>query len=212
MAMTTEQVASILEERIAVGTYSPGELAPSTRDITAEFGVAAGTARRALAVLDSRGLTVGGGQGRQRRIADSRSVTPATAIERIRADIADGTLRPGAELPSEAELVAATGFSRYAIREALSELERTGEVVNRPGRRRQVAGDLGASTARYERVMAAVQEDVQQGRLTPGARLPSEAALCERFDVSRVTIRHALAKLEEAGVFARDATGRRIVA
>jgi DNA-binding GntR family transcriptional regulator len=212
MAMTTEQVASILEQRIVAGTYSPGDLAPSTRNITAEFGVAAGTARRALAMLESRGLMVGGGQGRQRRVADGRGAAYATALERIRADIANGTLRPGAELPSEAELVAATGFSRYAVREALSELERTGEAVNRPGRRRQVAGGLGTSTARYEHVMAAVQEDVRQGRLVSGVRLPSEAELCERFDVSRVTVRHALAKLEEAGVFTRDAAGRRIVA
>lgn len=212
MAMAAEQVASILEQRIAEGVYSPGDLAPSTGEISDEFGVAAGTARRALALLDSRGLTVGGGQGRRRRFADKTSgAVSTTAIERIRADIASGALRPGTQLPSEAEIVAATGLSRYAVRNALSELERTGEVVNRPGRRRLVAGSSGTSTARYEEVASALRGDVEHGALAAGTRVPSEAALCKRFGTSRVTVRRALAELENAGVLARDTAGRRIV-
>lgn len=211
MAMTTVNVVSILEQRVADGTYAPGEIAPSTGDISAEFGVAAGTARRVLALLDSRGLTVGGGQGRRRRFADKgQGVVLGTAVERIRSEIRKGA--SGAQFPSEAELVAATGLSRYAVREALSELERNGEVVNRPGRRRQAAGAPGVPAARYEQAASAIREDVRQGRLTAGGRVPSEAELCERFGMSRVTVRRALAELEETGVLARDVTGRRIVA
>jgi len=213
MAMTTERVATALEQRLADGTYSPGDLVPSAGDLSTEFSVAVGTARRALALLDDRGVTIGGGQGRRRRFADKDQATDiATALERIRADIVSGMHSAGTELPSEADLVAATGFSRYSVREALAELERIGVLVNRPGRRRQVASDYEASTARYEQVVAAIRDDVQRGRLISGARMPTELALCERFDMSRVTVRRALAELENAGDLVRDEAGRRIVA
>ncbi|GAA2035252.1 hypothetical protein GCM10009839_39900 [Catenulispora yoronensis] len=213
MTLTTERVAAALEQRLAQGTYSPGDLVPSAGDLSAEFGVAVGTARRALALLDARGTTIGGGQGRRRRFADKDQGTDlATAFDRIRAHITNGMHPSGTDLPSEADLVAATGFSRYAVREALAELERIGVLVNRPGRRRQVAGDYEAATARYEQIVSAIRDDVWQGRLAPGARTPTELALCERFEMSRVTVRRALAELEKMGVLVRDEAGRRIVA
>jgi GntR family transcriptional regulator len=53
---------------------------------------------------------------------------------------------------------------------------------------------------RYYRVYRALAEDIAEGRLGPGDRLPVERALCERFGVSRATIRRAARELERDGL------------
>lgn len=51
-----EQIADVLRQRIADGTYAPGARVPSVVAITAEFDVAGVTARKALASLREDGL------------------------------------------------------------------------------------------------------------------------------------------------------------
>lgn len=64
-------------------------------------------------------------------------------------------------------------------------------------------GDLFTAVS-LNRVSQAIVEQVKmllrQGRLKPGDRLPSERELCERFGVSRVTVREALRVLEAGGL------------
>ena len=55
----------------------------------------------------------------------------------------------------------------------------------------------------YEQIASLLREEIQQGRFEPTGKLPSEAALCLRFGVSRVTVRQSLAKLEQEGTVAR---------
>ena len=55
----------------------------------------------------------------------------------------------------------------------------------------------------YEQIAAQLRAEIQQGRFEPTGKLPSEAALCERFGVSRVTVRLALGRLEEEGAVER---------
>jgi GntR family transcriptional regulator, arabinose operon transcriptional repressor len=59
----------------------------------------------------------------------------------------------------------------------------------------------------YERIVASVMSDLKAGRLRPGDRVPSEHALAEQFEVSRITSRKALEVLAQANVVER-AQGR----
>ena len=54
-------------------------------------------------------------------------------IERMTADITSGKLTPGEQLPTEQELIAATGVSRTVVREAVAALRAEGLVVTRQG-------------------------------------------------------------------------------
>lgn len=52
----------------------------------------------------------------------------------------------------------------------------------------------------YERTTDRLFEDIQSGGMRPGDRLPSERLLGDRYEVSRVTLRAALAQLRSRGI------------
>ncbi len=54
-------------------------------------------------------------------------------IARLTADITSGRLAPGARLPTEQEMIAATGVSRTVVREAVAALRAEGLVMTRQG-------------------------------------------------------------------------------
>ncbi|WP_239161431.1 GntR family transcriptional regulator [Acrocarpospora phusangensis] len=51
----SDQIANIIRERIADGTYRPDEAVPSQFQLVEEFGVARGTARKAVVKLMESG-------------------------------------------------------------------------------------------------------------------------------------------------------------
>lgn len=53
-----EQVADVIAAKIEAGELAPGALIPSESRMQQEYGVARGTARRAVALLVERGLVV----------------------------------------------------------------------------------------------------------------------------------------------------------
>ena len=57
-----------------------------------------------------------------------------------------------------------------------------------------------AGAALWEQVARSLTQELELARLRPGDRLQSEAALCARFGVSRVTLRQALNGLEQRGL------------
>ncbi|WHM36942.1 GntR family transcriptional regulator [Streptomyces sp. BPTC-684] len=54
--------------------------------------------------------------------------------------------------------------------------------------------------ALYQQVAAAIREAILSGEFTPDAPLPSEAQLIERYQVSRPTVRNAIAALRAEGL------------
>jgi DNA-binding GntR family transcriptional regulator len=53
-----EQLADLLAERIERGELAAGDALPSEKTLTQEYGVARGTARRAVELLRERGLVI----------------------------------------------------------------------------------------------------------------------------------------------------------
>jgi GntR family transcriptional regulator len=52
----------------------------------------------------------------------------------------------------------------------------------------------------YRQVLGAIRDDIRRGRVRSGDVLPSESKLCERFQVSRITVRQALRELQLEGL------------
>ncbi|MEG0271415.1 MAG: GntR family transcriptional regulator, partial [Clostridia bacterium] len=60
-----------------------------------------------------------------------------------------------------------------------------------------------AARSEYMRVRQQLQDDIQKAVYAVGSRLPTEREMCDLFSVSRITIRQALAELENAGYIHR---------
>ena len=63
-----------------------------------------------------------------------------------------------------------------------------------------VSQDIAGGVALWRRIADAIRLDIVGGKLANGDRLPTEAALAERFCANRHTVRRALAILAEEGV------------
>jgi GntR family transcriptional regulator len=56
----------------------------------------------------------------------------------------------------------------------------------------------------YFQLKRALSDEIRSGRIAPGSRLPSEPEFCDRFGISRTTVRQALSELEAEGALRRD--------
>lgn len=61
------------------------------------------------------------------------------------------------------------------------------------------------STRKYQQVLDLLQQEILSGKHAPGARLPSEAALVQRFGTSRITVGRAMRELRQRGLVDRRA-------
>jgi GntR family transcriptional regulator len=64
--------------------------------------------------------------------------------------------------------------------------------------------DRASPVPLYHQVYSAILHDIRDGRLRRGDTLPTEAEIGERFGVSRITVRQALADLVRAGHLDRE--------
>lgn len=70
----------------------------------------------------------------------------------------------------------------------------------------------GRPRPRYSEIEGILRREIESGKHRLGSRLPTEHELCERFGVSRFTIRQALARLRDAGLLdARPGIGTIVV-
>src|SRR5215813_11406243 len=91
--------------------------------------------RRKTKVSRSAAAATPSGEARLTRLGPlpaPRSLTDAL-IERLTSEITSGQLPTGARLPTEQELIAATGVSRTVVREAVAALRAEGLVTTRQG-------------------------------------------------------------------------------
>ncbi|MFC4908860.1 GntR family transcriptional regulator [Actinomadura gamaensis] len=65
---------------------------------------------------------------------------------------------------------------------------------------RIVSIDFDGPEPLYEQIAAVLAARIAQGTYPPRRRIPSEAAICEEFDVSRPTARSAVALLADRGL------------
>jgi GntR family transcriptional regulator, transcriptional repressor for pyruvate dehydrogenase complex len=101
-------------------------------------------------------------------------------IERLSADIVSGKLAPGARLPTEQQLIAATGVSRTVVREAVAALRAEGLVVTRQG----VGAFVAATPRRPFRLHAgelhSLHEVLQVMELRTGIEIEAAGLAAER--------------------------------
>lgn len=109
-------------------------------------------------------------------------------------------------LPSENELIAQYDVSRGTIRRALRALKEEGliEAQHGAGWRRAVPGS-------ERRTLLECIEDMMRSETAVGEPFLSEAKLCERFNVSRVAVRDALAQLQGRGLLESQPGKPRVV-
>ncbi|NJC72390.1 GntR family transcriptional regulator [Planosporangium thailandense] len=63
-----------------------------------------------------------------------------------------------------------------------------------------MSDDLGAKAPKYLQIAAQLRRDIGDGKFKPDNRLPAETALAERFRVSPITLRSAMAVLRAEGL------------
>jgi GntR family transcriptional repressor for pyruvate dehydrogenase complex len=117
---------------------------------------------------------------------------PGELVARLTADIVSGKLLPGSQLPTEQEMIAATGVSRTVVREAVACLRSDGLVTVRQG--------VGAFVAHHARRpfrievddLHSLHEALQIMELRTGVEIESAGLAAERGETA------AFAKIAEA--------------
>ena len=62
---------------------------------------------------------------------------------------------------------------------------------------------LNSAIPLYQQVAEDLKNRIEQGEFCSGQSIPSEAKLCEQYEVSRITIRNAIAELVEQEILVK---------
>jgi DNA-binding FadR family transcriptional regulator len=107
-------------------------------------------------------------------------------VERLTADITSGKLLPGARLPTEQELIVATGVSRTVVREAVAALRAEGLVVTRQGVGAFVADDPRRPFRISADELGSLREVIEVMELRTGIEIEAAGLAAERADAAAV--------------------------
>ncbi|MCC6947225.1 MAG: FadR family transcriptional regulator [Bradyrhizobiaceae bacterium] len=134
-----------------------------------------------------------------------RSLT-AELVRRLTADITAGKLAPGSRLPTEQEMIAATGVSRTVVREAVAALRAEGLVITRQG----VGTIVADGAARPFRLdlddERSLREVLEVAELRTGIEIEAAGLAAERATSEAIRrIGEALAAIEGAVKRGEDA-------
>ena len=108
---------------------------------------------------------------------------------------------PGIAPDGEAAPMAAPAAPRVAT---AAGAELPAEAVARGADLPVAVIDRASPVPFYFQLAELLEEEIVTGRWEPGIRVPSENELCSRYELSRTTVRQALARLEQEGLVSRE--------
>ena len=139
IASRAEAIAAEIQADIQSGRLAAGMRVDSEASLSRRYGIARGTSRQALLILDRGGLTPTI-PGRGRFVASSdRIENRAEEVARsLEAEIRAGNFPVNTELPGEKMLAERYRVARSTVRRALNILEFNGLIARPPGKPRLV--------------------------------------------------------------------------
>ena len=201
-ARLTEELARRIEDDIAFLGLAPGASLGSLRELSERYRAGRSVVREAVGLLERRGL------GRLRPGPCGGFILARPRSESIGAALAEHFLAGGV-----------TAMQISDAREALQRMSREnpGDPVSplltqclegleagldggvRSGSSGDAAGLAAPSGTRAASIARRLAEEIQRSQ-PAGTRLGSEWDLCERFGVSRLTLRQAVRLLQDSGL------------
>jgi DNA-binding FadR family transcriptional regulator len=198
----TEALARRIEDDIAGLGVIPGASLGSLRELAARYDAGRSVLREALGILERRGF------GRLRPGPCGGFILARPRAETIGAALAEHFLARGVTTDQVCDAREALEFMRQAgtgdaVAPLLTQcLHRLDETLRerQAGAALPIAAEAPRRTAtRAVTIARTLAEEIQQTRAA-GTRLGSEWELCERFQVSRLTVRQAIRLLQDSGL------------
>jgi GntR family transcriptional repressor for pyruvate dehydrogenase complex len=107
-------------------------------------------------------------------------------VARLTAEITSGRLAPGSRLPTEQEMIAATGVSRTVVREAVAALRAEGLVVTRQGVGAFVAENARRPFRIHGDELRSLREVLQVMELRTGIEIEAAGLAAERASAADI--------------------------